>query len=121
MARVLRVGRIAELTNRDLDEVCGTVTVARGLAYAQQGQVHDLELSDDGRLATGWVGGSRGQTYSTHIALVALTGPGRELVDTVVTEHTANETRMLSALTAAERGELDRIAGKLLTALESGD
>ena len=76
MARVLRVGRIAELTNRDLDEVCGTVTVARGLAYAQQGQVHDLELSDDGRLATGWVGGSRGQTYSTHIALVALTGPG---------------------------------------------
>ncbi|MFI9534063.1 MarR family winged helix-turn-helix transcriptional regulator [Nocardia fusca] len=52
---------------------------------------------------------------------VALTDAGRELVDTVVTEHTANETRMLSALTAAERGELDRIAGKLLTALEAGD
>ncbi|MFI5719268.1 MarR family winged helix-turn-helix transcriptional regulator [Nocardia sp. NPDC051750] len=51
---------------------------------------------------------------------VALTAAGQELVDTVVTDHTANETRMLSALTAAERRELDRIAGKLLTALESG-
>ncbi|WP_063034331.1 MarR family winged helix-turn-helix transcriptional regulator [Nocardia grenadensis] len=52
---------------------------------------------------------------------VALTDAGRELIDAVVTEHTANETRMLATLTAAERGELDRIAGKLLTALESGD
>ncbi|WP_063058076.1 MarR family winged helix-turn-helix transcriptional regulator [Nocardia sienata] len=52
---------------------------------------------------------------------VALTDAGRELVDIVVTEHTANETRMLAALTAAERRELDRIAKKLLTALESGN
>lgn len=51
---------------------------------------------------------------------VALTDAGRELVDIVVTQHAANETRMLAALTAAERRELDRIAGKLLTALESG-
>lgn len=34
---------------------------------------------------------------------VALTESGQELVDTVVTEHTANETRMLSVLTAGER------------------
>ncbi|MEU4840777.1 MarR family winged helix-turn-helix transcriptional regulator [Nocardia testacea] len=52
---------------------------------------------------------------------VALTEAGRELVDIVVTEHTANETRMLAALTAAERRDLDRIAAKLLTALESGN
>jgi DNA-binding MarR family transcriptional regulator len=49
---------------------------------------------------------------------VALTVAGRELVDTVVTEHTANETRMLSVLTAGERTELDRIARILLTSME---
>ncbi len=75
MARVLRVARIADLTNRDLDALCGTVTVARGLAYAHQGAVVDVELSDDGLQATGWVGGSRGAVYTTSITLTPLTGP----------------------------------------------
>ena len=75
MARVLRVARIADLTNRDLDALCGTVTVARGLAYAHQGAVVDVELSDDGLQATGWVGGSRGAAYTTSITLTPLTGP----------------------------------------------
>ena len=48
VARVFTVDRLADLTNRELDEVCGTVTVARGLAYAKQGRVVELELSDDG-------------------------------------------------------------------------
>ncbi|WP_330229893.1 MarR family transcriptional regulator [Nocardia sp. NBC_00508] len=51
---------------------------------------------------------------------VALTESGQELVDTVVTEHTANETRMLSVLTAGERRELDRIARILLGSMEPG-
>ncbi|GAA4398524.1 DEAD/DEAH box helicase [Ornithinibacter aureus] len=75
MARVLRVARIADLTNRDLDALCGTVTVARGLAYAHQGAVVDVELSDDGMQATGWVGGTRGAVYTTTITLTPLTGP----------------------------------------------
>ena len=75
MARVLRVARIADLTNRDLDALCGTVTVARGLAYAHQGAVVDVELSDDGLQATGWVGGTRGAVYTTSITLTPLTGP----------------------------------------------
>ena len=75
MARVLRVARIADLTNRDLDALCGTVTVARGLAYAHQGAVVDVELSDDGLQATGWVGGTRGAVYTTTITLTPLTGP----------------------------------------------
>jgi superfamily II DNA or RNA helicase len=75
VARVLRVARIADLTNRDLDALCGTVTVARGLAYAHQGAVVDVELSDDGLQATGWVGGSRGAAYTTSITLTPLTGP----------------------------------------------
>ena len=61
VGRVFTVDRIADLTNKELDEVCGTVTVARGLAYAKHGHVVDLDVSDDGRQATGWVGGSNGQ------------------------------------------------------------
>jgi superfamily II DNA or RNA helicase len=75
VARVLRVARIADLTNRDLDALCGTVTVARGLAYAHQGAVVDVELSDDGLQATGWVGGSRGPPTRRAITLTPLTGP----------------------------------------------
>ena len=69
MARVVAAPRLAALTNRQLGDLCGTVTVARGLAYAREGRVVDLDLSDDGRDATGWVGGSAGQTYTTRVAL----------------------------------------------------
>ena len=75
MARVLRVARIADLTNRDLDALCGTVTVARGLAYAHQGAVVDVELSDDGLQATGWVGGTRGAVYT--LSLIHISEPTR--------------------------------------------
>ncbi|TLG15597.1 MarR family transcriptional regulator [Nocardia cyriacigeorgica] len=50
---------------------------------------------------------------------VALTETGRELIDTVVTEHTENETRLLSVLSAADRRELDRIVRALLAGRES--
>ena len=76
VARVFTVDRLADLTNRELDEVCGTVTVARGLAYAKQGRVVELELSDDGTKATGWVGGSNGQTYTTNVSLTSVATPG---------------------------------------------
>ena len=72
--RVFAVERLADLTKRDLDEVCGTVTVARGLAYAKQGRVVDLELGDEGTDALGWVGGSAGQTYRTEVSLRPVTG-----------------------------------------------
>ncbi len=79
MGRVFPVNRLADLTNRELDEACGTVTVARGLAYAKQGRVVEMELSDDGTDATGWVSGSNGQTYTTHTGLtrVATASVGR--------------------------------------------
>ncbi|WP_051749966.1 DEAD/DEAH box helicase [Phycicoccus jejuensis] len=69
MARVVTAERLAELTNRELGDVCGTVTVARGLAYAREGRVVDVHVSSDGAHATGWVGGSRGETYTTEVAL----------------------------------------------------
>ncbi|PKW27801.1 DEAD/DEAH box helicase [Phycicoccus duodecadis] len=69
MARAVGVDRLAALTNRTLGELCGTVTVARGLAYAKEGRVVDVEVSPDGTDATGWVGGSTGQTYTTQVTL----------------------------------------------------
>jgi superfamily II DNA or RNA helicase len=75
VARVFTVDRLADLTNRELDEVCGTVTVARGLAYAKQGRVVELDLSDDGTKATGWVTGSNGQTYTTAVSLTPVATP----------------------------------------------
>ncbi|MET7768875.1 MarR family transcriptional regulator [Nocardia sp. NPDC005366] len=51
---------------------------------------------------------------------VALTAAGRELVDTVVTDHIENETRMLAVLDAADRRELDRIVRVLLESMEPG-
>ena len=75
VARVFTVDRLADLTNRELDEVCGTVVLARGLAYAKQGRVVELELADDGTEATGWVGGSNGQTYTTRVSLSPVATP----------------------------------------------
>nr|BFE60548.1 MarR family transcriptional regulator [Dactylosporangium thailandense] len=49
---------------------------------------------------------------------VALTPAGLRLVDAVTTEHVANESRLLSALSAEERAALDAIARKLLRSLD---
>ncbi|MBR7743978.1 DEAD/DEAH box helicase [Phycicoccus sp. BSK3Z-2] len=77
MPRVVAAHRLAALTNRELGDLCGTITVARGLAYAREGRVVDLELSDDGLEATGWVGGSTGQTYTTRVTLSDVAGTAR--------------------------------------------
>lgn len=49
---------------------------------------------------------------------VRLTGRGRALVDELLPQHVENEARVLSALSAPEVRELERIALKLLRALE---
>jgi DNA-binding MarR family transcriptional regulator len=51
--------------------------------------------------------------------LVALTPEGRTLVDATVTEHVANEARLLSVLSANERTTLDRIVRKLVGQFEA--
>lgn len=122
MGRVFAVDRIADLTNRDLDEVCGTVTVARGLAYAKHGHVVDLELSDDGREASGWVGGSSGQTYTTRVVLtpVATATPtaghaGLRRWDSTCSCPVAGDCKHAVAVAATVRErqpELDRAAGR---------
>lgn len=49
---------------------------------------------------------------------VTLTQAGRALIDTVVTAHIENETRLLSVLSTADRRELDRIVRALLAGWE---
>ena len=51
---------------------------------------------------------------------IDLTPAGLTLVDEITTEHVANESTLLSALTTDERLFLDRIARKMLTRFESG-
>jgi DNA-binding MarR family transcriptional regulator len=48
------------------------------------------------------------------VSRVVLTAAGRALVDEAVTDHVANEARLLEPLTAAERRALDTILRKLL-------
>ncbi|MFF1918019.1 MarR family winged helix-turn-helix transcriptional regulator [Streptomyces sp. NPDC058239] len=49
---------------------------------------------------------------------VALTARGHKVVDAAVTDHTANESRLLSALTPDERETLDHALRSLLQAIE---
>ena len=46
--------------------------------------------------------------------LVAQAATGREAVDAAVTDHLANEVRLLSVLSDRDRASLDRIVAKLL-------
>lgn len=46
-------------------------------------------------------------------ALIALTARGRKAIDAAVTDHVANEARLLRGLTKAERRELDVLLRKL--------
>ena len=50
--------------------------------------------------------------------LVVLTPAGREVVDAAVTDHVANEARLLSVLSTSERAALDRTIRKLLAGLD---
>ena len=51
--------------------------------------------------------------------LVSLTGAGRELVDTVVTEHVDNERALLAALPPDDRRALDDLLRRLLAGMEA--
>ena len=49
--------------------------------------------------------------------LIALTDPGRRLIDETIGRHVANEERLLSALTWAEQKTLDALLRKLIAGL----
>ena len=52
-------------------------------------------------------------------SLVQLTPAGRDVVDRAVTEHVANEARLLAALSRRDRAELDRLLRALLRQFEA--
>ncbi|MFD9690635.1 MarR family winged helix-turn-helix transcriptional regulator [Kitasatospora sp. NPDC059146] len=52
---------------------------------------------------------------------IALTAAGRALVDAAFTDHAANETTLLSALSGEERAALDMILRKLLADVEGAE
>lgn len=52
---------------------------------------------------------------------VALTRRGREVVDAALRDHVANEERLLSAMTAAQRGQLEGLLRTLLHDRENRD
>ncbi|PWW66896.1 MarR family winged helix-turn-helix transcriptional regulator [Actinokineospora spheciospongiae] len=52
---------------------------------------------------------------------VALTRRGREVVDAALRDHVANEERLLSAMTAAQRGQLEGLLRALLHDSENRD
>ncbi|MGX1309444.1 DNA-binding MarR family transcriptional regulator [Amorphus suaedae] len=53
--------------------------------------------------------------------VVGLTEDGFRLIDAAVTAHAANQHRLLAALSADERADLDRLLAKWLAAFEAGD
>jgi DNA-binding MarR family transcriptional regulator len=51
---------------------------------------------------------------------VRLTQQGLDVIEAAVTEHFANQSRLLALLDPAERDALDRILRKLLQELDTG-
>lgn len=49
--------------------------------------------------------------------LIALTEPGKRVIDETIGRHVANEARLLSVLTPAEQESLDRLLRKLISGL----
>jgi DNA-binding MarR family transcriptional regulator len=60
-------------------------------------------------------------TADRRVVYAQLTEAGLELVNQVVREHFANEVRMLSGLTGAERQQLAGLLGKLERSLEAAE
>lgn len=63
----------------------------------------------------------RGSETDRRSARIRLTRQGRELVDTLLPQHVQHEASVLEALTPEERAELERLARKLLTHVESAE
>ncbi|MGK8500039.1 MarR family winged helix-turn-helix transcriptional regulator [Nocardia asiatica] len=140
MGVVGRLGRLLLVAQREIEAVFGRHGLQRGefdvlAALRRSGEPFELNpsvLADTLMLSRAGMTGRLDRLESAGLVRrvadaqdrrairVVLTEAGRELVDTVVTAHTANETRMLSVLTAGERRELDRIARILLRSLEPG-
>ncbi|WP_067465966.1 MarR family winged helix-turn-helix transcriptional regulator [Nocardia amamiensis] len=141
MAVIGRLGRLMVVARREIEAVFGKHGLQRGefdvlAALRRSGEPFELNpsvLADTLMLSRAGMTGRLDRLEAAGLVRrvadakdrrairVALTAAGRELVDAMVTEHTANETRILSVLTTGQRQELDRIARILLSSMELGE
>lgn len=87
--------------------------LARVLMLSPAGMTNRLDRLE----AAGWIE-RRGDPDDRRSSLVVLTDRGRALVDRAVTDHVANEARLLEPLNRTERAALDNALRRLLTQFE---
>lgn len=105
LAALRRQGEPFELTPSAL---------ARTLMLSPAGMTNRVDRLVDRRLVE-----RRADPDDRRSLFVALTRAGREVVEAAVTEHVANEERLLSVLSPNERSTLDRIVRKLVEQFEA--
>ncbi|MBI5089916.1 MAG: MarR family transcriptional regulator [Actinobacteria bacterium] len=134
MATIGRLGRLHALVSRSIADVFATHGLQIGefdvlAALRRSGEpftmkptdlAHVLMLSPAGmtnrvdRLeAAGWIE-RRSDPDDRRSSLVHLTDAGRDVVDRAVTDHVANEARLLEPLSTSERTALDTALRTLL-------
>jgi DNA-binding MarR family transcriptional regulator len=140
MATIARLGRLHAHTSRAIEEVFRRHGLSIGefdvlAALRRAGEPYEqrptqlagtLMLSPAGmtnrldRLeARGWLE-RRSDPDDRRSWIVALTADGRSVVDAAVTEHVANEHRILAGLSATQRRGLDAAVRTLLVQFEDG-
>jgi DNA-binding MarR family transcriptional regulator len=134
MATIGRLGRLHALASRTIAEVFAAHGLQIGefdvlAALRRSGDPFTMKPTDLARVlmlspagmtnrvdrldAAGWIE-RHNDPDDRRSSLVRLTDEGRSLVDRAVTDHVANEARILEPLSAAERAALDRALRKLL-------
>lgn len=134
MATIGRLGRLHTLASRAVADVFAAHGLQVGefdvlAALRRSGEPFVMKPTDLARLvmlspagmtnrldrleAAGWIE-RRNDPDDRRSSLVVLTGAGRTLVDRAVTDHVANEARLLQPLSANERAALDRALRTLL-------
>lgn len=134
MATIGRLGRLHALASRSIAEVFAGHGLQIGefdvlAALRRSGEPFMMKPTDLARVlmlspagmtnrvdrleAAGWIE-RRHDPDDRRSSLVRLTDDGRELVDRAVTDHVANEARLLEPLSPAERAALDRALRTLL-------
>jgi DNA-binding MarR family transcriptional regulator len=134
MATIGRLGRLHALATRSIAEVFARHGLQIGefdvlAALRRSGDPFIMKPSDLARVlmlspagmtnrvdrleAAGWIE-RRSDPDDRRSSLVKLTHDGRELVDRAVTDHVANEARLLEPMSPTERAAFDRALRTLL-------
>ena len=138
MGPVARFGRLSLLAGRVVDSVFAAHGIDRGefdvlaslrrsgepFALTPSHLADALLISRAGmtkrvdRLAARGLVARTEQAHDRRSRLISLTDAGRALVDTVVGEHTVNESRLLATLSEEELVIFDRVLRRLLAVVE---